>query len=74
MVSEDYNRGNRHAAYRQFILWIYGKLRAGQRKSFPAVVYGQSGTSIQNPRDNMLDFCQEDYFKKKAKKYIRDFF
>ncbi|XP_069110178.1 P2X purinoceptor 7-like [Argopecten irradians] len=33
---ENYNKANRHQAYRQYTLWVHGRLRVGERKVVPS--------------------------------------
>lgn len=35
-TQEDVNKYSRHAAYRQFILWIYGRLHRDDRRVVPS--------------------------------------
>lgn len=49
----DYNRSHRHTAYRQYVMWMHGRLGAeNQKKIFQAAVCGLSVTDILSPPIN----------------------
>ena len=56
-AQENYHDRNRHAAYRQFVLWQHGRLGA---VLYQVVVSGQLETNIQILSDIIPVFCLAD--------------
>ena len=60
---DDFNRGKRHAAYMQFILWITGIWELVTEGLFPVVVCGKLETNIWAGLASTVDLWEEDLDK-----------
>ena len=65
----DENKAMRHAAYRQFILWHFGKLGKGDCRVVPSCVTRKiRDKNIGIHLDNILAFCHHEFCKKLNRK------
>jgi len=54
------NKALRHGAYRQYIVWQYGRLGEGIRKVIPSCAFGRSVIGSQRPVDSTQAIYQAD--------------
>lgn len=55
-TQEDVNKSSRHAAYRQFILWIYGRLHRKDRRVVPSCCVKVIRDRYPDPEGNYKGF------------------
>lgn len=53
---EEPNKANRHAAYRQFVLWHYGRLGNRNRRAVPSCVVWRIRSTFPDPHDNYVGY------------------
>lgn len=54
---EDTNKSMRHAAYRQYILWLYGRLERDDRRTGPACCVKIIREKFPSPSGQYTGFC-----------------
>ena len=53
---EDINKSLRHAAYRQYVLWIHGRLQRDDRRVVPACCVNVIRNKYPSPRGHYTGF------------------